>query len=513
MDKLVYLYELDSTCTSPAEILRGQRALFEEIVLHGNRVVLTFNQLTDSLPFLSAIRDPETYPHILELFRLGALKVSRFAPPGFGEDLDPAGQEALGRQVDQCREEYGPLFRDGVLKSYPPLPGDAPQRVLRTASHYVQNAVEKCLNDDNDSFLFSALPFRSRDKEVLSALSYALQYSDPSVLDACAGAFSFGEEEAATQERLDYVKRFVEMILLLSREPLAANPAKLGRWVSFTDTLERIFRLCAPLEPREEDPVSPLLPQTLELLRELRDTAFGPGSSIQNRSNWHRALYALDPSPQAQLAEAVVDLCYNYTMEASISGISRHYRDDATFFADFLCRLRLAWADIRSGVHTPQKGDRRTLARPQKLPLPHWDTAVRLLRSSGNGQEVRDGLYEDADARERRSWRVRMGRSLLKQVCTAGVYFALFLGSSLLLELLEDSLSAQMGAQLQLSGPALSVCNILLFGLLGSAVSALTGLPDILDNTKDFFHTLRDAGRLLSAPRGNAYYEGMVKRP
>ena len=36
--------------------------------------------------------------------------------------------------------------------------------------------MEKCLNDDNDSFLFSALPFRTGDKEILSALSYALQY-------------------------------------------------------------------------------------------------------------------------------------------------------------------------------------------------------------------------------------------------------------------------------------------------------------------------------------------------
>ena len=48
MDKLVYLHELDSVHTSQEEILRGQQALFEEIVLNGNQVVLTFNQLTDS---------------------------------------------------------------------------------------------------------------------------------------------------------------------------------------------------------------------------------------------------------------------------------------------------------------------------------------------------------------------------------------------------------------------------------------------------------------------------------
>lgn len=33
MSKLVYLFELDSTRTSPEEIVRGQQALFREIVI------------------------------------------------------------------------------------------------------------------------------------------------------------------------------------------------------------------------------------------------------------------------------------------------------------------------------------------------------------------------------------------------------------------------------------------------------------------------------------------------
>ena len=52
MNKLVYLYELDSTRISPWEIDRGRKALYEEIVMRGNRVVLTFQQLTDSKIFL-----------------------------------------------------------------------------------------------------------------------------------------------------------------------------------------------------------------------------------------------------------------------------------------------------------------------------------------------------------------------------------------------------------------------------------------------------------------------------
>lgn len=49
---LVYLFELDSVRNSKAEIIKGQQALFEEIVMNGNQVVLSFNQLTDSDEFL-----------------------------------------------------------------------------------------------------------------------------------------------------------------------------------------------------------------------------------------------------------------------------------------------------------------------------------------------------------------------------------------------------------------------------------------------------------------------------
>lgn len=267
--------------------------------------MLTFNQLTDSLAFLCAISDPATYPHMLELFRLGVLKVSRFAPP--------------------CP--------DGAF-------ADSPKRVLRTASHYVQNAVERCLNDSNASFLFSALPFQSQDKKLLTILSYSLQYSDPSVLDAYWKTFRFpGEDgfegEHQAQKLRDYVKRYVEMIL----------------------------------------------PQAHALLITLRQTMFGANHSINNRSNWYDELIQMGPEPPVLLAEAVVDLCYNYTMEASISGIDRRL-DTASFWEDFLCRLRLYWKDGKQGIHQFQKGDLCTLTAHEAQKLPPWGAGLRLLKAT-----------------------------------------------------------------------------------------------------------------------------------
>lgn len=79
MKKYVYLYELDSVRNSKEEIIKGQKAMYEEIVTNGNMIVLTYSQLTDSRAFLAAIKDEKHYENILELFRLGAIKVSRFS--------------------------------------------------------------------------------------------------------------------------------------------------------------------------------------------------------------------------------------------------------------------------------------------------------------------------------------------------------------------------------------------------------------------------------------------------
>ena len=66
---LVYLFELDSVRNSAEEIKIGQQALFEEIVINGNQVAISFNQLTDSESFLKMIEDENTYQDIISLLK------------------------------------------------------------------------------------------------------------------------------------------------------------------------------------------------------------------------------------------------------------------------------------------------------------------------------------------------------------------------------------------------------------------------------------------------------------
>lgn len=92
MDRLVYLFELDSVRNSEQEIERGQQALYEEIVLNGNSVVLSFNQLADSEAFLYAVKNPQSYEQILQLFQM---EVLRFSPYGKTRTPSQYIQEAI----------------------------------------------------------------------------------------------------------------------------------------------------------------------------------------------------------------------------------------------------------------------------------------------------------------------------------------------------------------------------------------------------------------------------------
>lgn len=54
-----------------------------------------------------------------------------------------------------------------------------------------------------------------------------------------------------------------------------------------------------------------------------------------------------------------MDLCYNYTVEDSISGVTYHYNQDEqnSFAADFTNRLSHYWRSYQRGSHKFHKGD------------------------------------------------------------------------------------------------------------------------------------------------------------
>lgn len=77
-NEYVYLAELDSVRTSAEDQIAAERALYREVFIKGNIVVLSYNQIVDSVAFLHLLENQRAYKEILRLFKLNRLMVNQF---------------------------------------------------------------------------------------------------------------------------------------------------------------------------------------------------------------------------------------------------------------------------------------------------------------------------------------------------------------------------------------------------------------------------------------------------
>ncbi|MGN0027432.1 MAG: hypothetical protein ACI33I_10590, partial [Clostridium sp.] len=133
MNKLVYLFELDSVRKTNKQIYIGQLAMFDEILGNGNIIVMSMNQITDSKAFLCMLENDEHYNIVKKLIKQGYIRISRY-----GE--------------------------------------------MRTVSQYIQNAISKNLDKSDDVFIFSAIPVKSNQKLLLKLMQKVLMNTDLSII-------------------------------------------------------------------------------------------------------------------------------------------------------------------------------------------------------------------------------------------------------------------------------------------------------------------------------------------
>ena len=79
LNRYVYLSDLDSVCNSQEEIKYAlDKTLYENIVLNGDIVVLSFNQLADSNFIISFLNDNVMKEVLINLFECGRIVVSKY---------------------------------------------------------------------------------------------------------------------------------------------------------------------------------------------------------------------------------------------------------------------------------------------------------------------------------------------------------------------------------------------------------------------------------------------------
>lgn len=436
----VYLFELDSVRNSAAEVAAGQQALFHEIVGNGNRVVLTYNQLSDSAAFWSGLKDQDTYEAIMELCRMGYIRVSLFA-----------GQ--------------------------------------RTAAQYILNHVRnsrKKLEDMREgnateakSFYFSLIPLDSSEDELLRDLENAIQFSDLQLLKEKAG------------EKYLFLFRYAELILMLSRSDTANHAEKIGKLKTMVDYYQLLKRVYATNGEHQQGKVGQPVVSGFRILEKI-EGGMSQGDMMR-RSVWYKKLEDVVFSPDVKAAEAIIDLCYNYALEDSISDVFKRYTDgdEDSFKAQFEKDMESYWGSIQRGEHVWHKEDEERKNSQVELEataeLPDWKTALGLIKRNAyyekrSGQH--HGAREKADSlqAQRRYWKKLTRRSFRNRITIALGYALAFILVSYLLDDIQEIVTSSMENGIGTLGTILlDLLSIAIFGVVSSIVFVRFNLPDILE--------------------------------
>ncbi len=408
--KRVYLFELDSTRKTDGEIILGQKALYNEIVLNGNVVVLTFNQLLDSRGFLSLVTCESYFEHLSELFRLGAIQIS----------------------------QYGSI---------------------RTLVQYLLHSLE------NDNFIYSAIPVKNSQRRLCALMRRSLTFSDTSGIEEY---LSISEKDSPTnaemaklqdlftevessksgdgeiakrssltvQEMRDVLRTLAGMLsfaISLSGEScIYSSPRNHDEIKRFTLSffLNTVTGLAAsqPAEAQADSAESGigkpgpdfygLLPESSTGLSsatfvsacELLEKILRKTTQSNSRSALLKAINSQDfgaySSEERSCAEAIVDICYNYVCELSICNISKHYNvselnpesdnpgspfptNCPTFKSDFFARLLELWGegdDWENRLATSETNEFVPFERYDEVP--DFAEAVRVVEFIGKSQKA-----------------------------------------------------------------------------------------------------------------------------
>ncbi|MFT7004573.1 MAG: hypothetical protein ACJAWW_001936, partial [Sulfurimonas sp.] len=336
MDKLVYLFELDSVRKTKEEIEHGQHALYDEIVMHGNTVVCTFNQISDSPSFLAILSDDKKYRDFRKLINFGKIRISR----------------------------YG---------------------TMRTPSQYIQQNLLKNINEQNqNAFIFSSLPITYNEILKQKYIYDALINSDLSIFNEKINSLETTEQEI---KELTILSRFVELIITFSMQKTTINEPKIDKKISMSEYIDKIFKIDNFSVKNYLD-----ISKSCNILKSLDDNI---GDLRDNRSVWINTLHKSYEKQQQivendamQIAEAIIDLCYNYTLEDSILGVSKHYKSfdinaEDSFYNDFFNRLKLYMASSHNFLQT----DSKELTYNSEVNLPEWDIAVSIIEQTKESEK------------------------------------------------------------------------------------------------------------------------------
>lgn len=456
MNRLVYLFELDSAKTSRHDAEKAEKAIFNEIIKKGNRVVLSMNQFVDSKVMTSAFHDEKGFKYVKRLFDNGMLKVALFAD-------------------------------------------------VYSVSRYVQDAVDRSLAKGGDSYVFNALPIKCEERELLLEVKNSLKYNDTSninrLLDIEFMELRREEDLEKRSEiienirRLKTVIRFLTLVLKLGGGTKGTTPPKATEGRSFLEFMSAAMAALknASFRRRDVNACKDAVYEKLQSVVDYFDCEKISEKQRNRRSNWINQLTSDDKEDNiASFAVEIVNMCYNYAVQDTISGVSKQYDDDnfvETFRFDFVRRVNNYWLNLErgkfiTGYYDSSKGQRSIFIK-------EWKNAAAIAGECSERGTVETSISEDNPA-ENRSWYIY----LLKKFGISLGFTAAYVLAYCIVGFLVNLIIVAVGAPTI----GLIVANLLagLVLVVGSVVlPSYTRIPSVWDSAlgvvrsaKNFFNAM-----------------------
>ena len=359
--KYVYLFEMDSARTSADQVKLAVRALYHETIAARNIVVLSYNQVVDSIPFISMLKEQDSFEDIFHLFELGYLKINQY---GTVRTII----QYLLNQLDNLLDASSSNKSEFQFSGFP----------VKQSQRRLLALMRRCLVNSDLSEIYEYINYRKTDEEIRDLFLQSIQIpkpkedeeaEKPAIPPEYAGYETLEDRilvpaSDSTRELVNTLKTIaviLENILKLSAiRDIYLPPKKevIKERRSFSDFLNLI------MENRNLIP-DKLYEEALEEIEKLEAYKSDSNVHSQYRSDYLNGLKKseLETKQNAETtgdaykkavtrfryAETIINTCYNYTVEASILNISRHYDlierdgllmpDKESFYAD--CRLRI----------------------------------------------------------------------------------------------------------------------------------------------------------------------------
>lgn len=451
--KLVYLHELDSVRNSDAEVVAAQRALYNEIVLNGNTVVLTFNQLADSKAFLSLfMNDDEMLEIVKSLMLNGAIRISRY------KDKRTASQYLQDNLKPHPSGSHGKFVLSGW---------DIPEALSLEERESIRHSIYTALRNSETAYLDQKKVKGSDISDKLDRKN-AGQDLDDSGQGGPNPEFTAADYNAA----IDRMKRLVDLMLAISNSPFSYIDIKKSPSMSFSEFLSEATSTSVGLASANAKAIAR---QAISQVSK---------SDRNNRSAYYRMLENYPPdSADAKEAARLFDVCYNLTTEASVNGVANHYfaTDSESIMAEMASRLEDYSEVYERRNHryslpkgkTSKEGSTSEASHEHDYKVPGkdlsdkpptteaWAHALRIRETVGQKQASGDKLdeaesetcsqesklpyiYEDSIESNRVIWRKRVISSLLKSILIMVLYAVILSFVEVIISLVQDMMVSWM---------------------------------------------------------------------